>query len=269
MTDEPGAGRSMPRSVSFDQAAGFYDRTRGLPEETVRAQTALLAAELAEAGRCLEIGVGTGRVALPLAETGLQVIGVDLSEPMLRRLRDKAADVVPVAVADATRLPFRDGTFGGVVACHVLHLVEAWRGVVMEAVRVLRPGGRLLVCQGGFGQDCGAAELRARLQRAAGGRAGRIGLRTMDELDAYARDAGLAVRVLPAVPNGRTQSAAEFLERLAENCYSWTWDLDEVTRRAAVGEVRAWAEGEWGDLAATTLASPPLVWHAYQVPPPA
>ena len=57
----------MSDSVSFDRAASFYDATRALTPEAMAAVQALLRSELQGRGRCLEIGVGTGRMALPLA----------------------------------------------------------------------------------------------------------------------------------------------------------------------------------------------------------
>jgi SAM-dependent methyltransferase len=58
-------------------------------------------AELAGGGRALEFAVGTGRVAVPLAERGVSVTGVELSLPMLERLRTKADDAtIPVVVGD-------------------------------------------------------------------------------------------------------------------------------------------------------------------------
>jgi len=50
----------------------------------------LLVAELDGRGRCLEIGVGTGRIALPLHERGVDLVGIDLATPMLARLIDNA-----------------------------------------------------------------------------------------------------------------------------------------------------------------------------------
>jgi SAM-dependent methyltransferase len=68
-------------------------------------------AELAADGAALELGIGTGRIALPLSERGIRVHGIDLSEAMLARLRAKpGADRIAVTVGDfaATRV---DGTF--------------------------------------------------------------------------------------------------------------------------------------------------------------
>jgi len=72
-----------PGSVGFDRAAEYYDRTRGVPPDVAGAQTALLAGELPGRGRVLEVGVGTGQIALPLAEAGVPMAGLDLSMPMV------------------------------------------------------------------------------------------------------------------------------------------------------------------------------------------
>ena len=133
-------------SVNFDRAAGYYDATRALPAATMAELNGLLAAELAGRQPCLEIGVGSGRFALPLRASGIAMAGTDISAAMLRRLAANAGGVspFPLAQADATRLPFAAGTFGSVLAVHVLHLIPDWRVAVDEAARVLRPGGALV-----------------------------------------------------------------------------------------------------------------------------
>lgn len=133
-------------SVSFDRAAAFYDTTRALPEETLLAVTDVVAEATRGRGRCLEIGVGTGRIGLPLSERGVDVYGIDISVAMLEKLRAKASDRMPVrlAVADATHLPFADDSFGSAVAVHVLHLIGGWTDAVRELARCVRPGGLLL-----------------------------------------------------------------------------------------------------------------------------
>lgn len=134
-------------SVSFDRAAGYYDQTRGFPPG-VEAQVATLIAHLGGLGAgssVLEIGVGTGRIALPLAAHVSAVVGVDLSRPMMLRLHDKRADApVYLAQADAARLPFPSGVFDGALGVHVFHLIPAWRDVLRELARVLRPGAALV-----------------------------------------------------------------------------------------------------------------------------
>src|SRR5205823_155930 len=69
------------RSVAFDRAAPFYDHTRQLSSDAAKRVVEMLTDELRGRGRALEIGVGTGRIALPVAEAGIPVTGVDLSGP--------------------------------------------------------------------------------------------------------------------------------------------------------------------------------------------
>ena len=77
-------------SVNFDRAAEYYDATRSLPPISMDALIALLAAELARRQPCLEIGVGTGRIALPLRDRGITLAGLDIAGAMLRRLAQNA-----------------------------------------------------------------------------------------------------------------------------------------------------------------------------------
>ena len=101
-------------SVTFDRAAEYYDRTRSNPLSIQRRVTELLTAELRPRQPVLEIGVGTGRVALPVHESGVRLVGADLSRPMMERLVAKAGGSPPFSLvqADATRLPFPDARSG-------------------------------------------------------------------------------------------------------------------------------------------------------------
>jgi SAM-dependent methyltransferase len=67
--------------------ADVYDEWFGIPGDAEDADSFL--AELAGRGPALELGIGTGRVALPLAERGIEVHGIDASEAMVERLRAK------------------------------------------------------------------------------------------------------------------------------------------------------------------------------------
>jgi SAM-dependent methyltransferase len=93
------------REVTFDQrtAASYDEDVAAMFEPDVLDATVDLLAELADGGAALEFAVGTGRVALPLAARGVPVSGLDVSEPMLARLRAKpGADAVTVTRADFT-----------------------------------------------------------------------------------------------------------------------------------------------------------------------
>jgi SAM-dependent methyltransferase len=252
-------------SVVFDRAAGYYDQTRNLPADTAAAQTALLREQLAGlTAPVLEIGVGTGRIAVPIADAGLQVLGVDLSAQMLARLAAKQSPVA-AARASATRLPLADDCAGAVIACHVLHLIPDWRQVIAEVERVLQPGGLLLATRGR--RDGSAGELQRRLRAAAGVQdAGAVGLDNLDGLDELMRERGATVTWLPPVFNSASRTAAEFLDLIENGTFSWTWPIPEDRRRHAVAEVRSWLSDTRGDPAQVVLTASPIQWRSYRLP---
>jgi ubiquinone/menaquinone biosynthesis C-methylase UbiE len=256
-------------SVSFDRAAGFYDATRQESPHVSAAQTSLLREALRDVdGPTLEIGVGTGRVALPLVAAGQRLVGVDISAAMLAALRDKSAGALPLLRADATRLPFRDDTFGGAVVAHVLHLVSDWRTVVGELRRVVCPGGILLVTRGGPPAGL-QAEITQRARSAAGWTLPTGRLDDLPELDDYMRSAGGEVALLAALPTGDPGSAEDMLRAIEANIYSWTWDVTDETRLHAARTVREWVTRTYGDPAAVVIPSTPTQWHRYRLPDPA
>ncbi len=125
----------MAERVSFDRIADVYDETRGLPPAPMAKAVSFLAEEL-QGKRVLEIGVGTGRYAVPLQKSAIEVVGVDIAARMVARGLEKG--LRNVVFADGARLPFRDATFDAVTSNHVLHLVADWQTVLGEAERVLR-----------------------------------------------------------------------------------------------------------------------------------
>jgi SAM-dependent methyltransferase len=106
-------------------------------------------AELAGDGRALEFAIGTGRVAVPLAERGVPVTGIELSRPMIEQLRAKADEVaIPVIAGDmaTTRAP---GTYTVVylVFNTISNLLTQREQVACfrNAARHLTPGGRFVI----------------------------------------------------------------------------------------------------------------------------
>lgn len=89
-------------STYGDRIAEVYDRFHNADPEPAVATIA----RLADRGRVLELGIGTGRVALPLAARGIEVHGVDASEPMVARMREKPGGVdIRVAIGDFADVP--------------------------------------------------------------------------------------------------------------------------------------------------------------------
>jgi SAM-dependent methyltransferase len=257
-------GGMARQPVLFDRAAGYYDQTRGLQPQAAARQTGLLAAEIggSQAGPVLEIGVGTGRIAVPLAAAGFEILGVDLSGPMLARLAAKRS-AVAAARASATRLPLRTGSAGAVIACHVLHLVGDWEAAVDEALRVLRPGCPLLASRGR--DDGSTSELRYRICAEAGVTPLTAGIDDLDDLDGPMADRGATVRHLPPIPHPVTRSVAMFLDQVRAGTYSWTWSIPEPDRQRAVDAVAGWASSAMGDLQRVQIGGEPVRWRAYRL----
>ncbi len=89
-------------STSFDSIAGFYDASAApMFADSVVGPVVDLLAELAGSGRALELGIGTGRIALPLAARGVPVSGIDASVKMVEKMREKpGGSDIPVAIGD-------------------------------------------------------------------------------------------------------------------------------------------------------------------------
>jgi len=95
--------------------------------------------------RVLDVGTGTGAVALALAPLVREVIGLDESEERLERARTDAPANASFVRGDAASLPFDRGAFDLVTCVRTLHHVPRPEVVLAEAVRVTDLGGRVLV----------------------------------------------------------------------------------------------------------------------------
>jgi SAM-dependent methyltransferase len=253
----------MGESIPFDRAVDYYDRTRALTPATQAAMVEAVSSELRGRGRVLEIGVGTGRIALPLRAAGVDVYGADLSLPMLQRLWSK--EPAPLVAGDATRLPFRDGSFGGAVAVHVLHLIPAWEDAVTELLRVVRPGGVVLVSQGTWNAVAHEDVMQA-FAEAAGMELRHAGLNDEAELDAVLERAGASARDLTRIRDARKGRLSDMVDSLREGLYSFTWSLDEATRHSAADAAAAYAEKEHGALNETRDIPTEMYWRVYDLP---
>lgn len=146
--------------------AAVYDRLSARTEQKFGAE--LKRKLLANArGRVLEIGVGTGLSFAhypPIDE----LVGVDPSEPMLRRARRRATELgrdVTLVEAPAEALPFEDESFDTVVSLAVLCTVDDPSRVLQEIRRVLRSGGSFVFLEHVRSSDPKLAQWQDRLER--------------------------------------------------------------------------------------------------------
>lgn len=132
---------------AYARWAPVYDLVFGAVFERGR-QAAIIAAERI-GGRILEVGVGTG-ISLPDYARTSRIVGVDLSEPMLRKAQERVVEfglsnVEALAVMDAERLAFPDDSFDVVVAQYVVTTVPDPEATLDEFARVLKPGGEIVL----------------------------------------------------------------------------------------------------------------------------
>ncbi len=100
-------------------------------------------------GRILEIGVGTG-LSFDDYDDDTQITGIDISQPMIAKARERAASgaypfVKDLRVMDAHHLTFPDASFDCVMGQFVITLVENPERVLSECARVARPGGQIIL----------------------------------------------------------------------------------------------------------------------------
>ena len=131
---------------SYARWAPIYDNTFGAVTQIGRKRAVGRINQ--SGGAVLEVGVGTG-LALRRYDRHLQVTGIDYSEQMLAKAREKVADLglaqVTLLQMDARELAFEDESFDHVVAMHIMSVVPEPERVLAEMARVCRPGGSVIV----------------------------------------------------------------------------------------------------------------------------
>jgi ubiquinone/menaquinone biosynthesis C-methylase UbiE len=222
-------GRNFDRvALRYDEARGGEQRGSAIAEELEPHLPPNADAPI------LEVGVGTGVVAAALRRRGHRVVGVDIAMEMLR----VASRRVPGAVAryDGRRLPFASGALDAGYLVWVIHLVEDQGALLLEAARVLRPGGRLIIATINREPDDDFSRITGPMYRTL------LGDRwARDDLD---RVAGVAssvelreVRRVPGTPFVAETSGVHQAQEIETRTASVFWDLSDEAWTAYVAPV--------------------------------
>ena len=247
----------MSDSIAFDRAAGYYDQSRGLPAEAEELVADRILGAVGPGACMVELGVGTGRIALPLHRRGRAPLGIDLSVPMLERYRAKAVAAglapPPVLRADVARLPLPHGRVDAVIEVHVLHLVPSWRRALAETRRVLAPRGMVLLGRGGgWSRNDGPRDQVGRRFEALVAQAGaaprRVGVADDDHKVAELTDMGGVAESLEPVRWKETETYAQALDLVERRVFSSMWQLPDEVWRVATARLRAEVEAAHPDL---------------------
>ncbi len=212
---------------SFDRVAEIYDATRSLPPPAMESIIDGIEAFVGSSS-VVDIGVGTGRFAAPLTERGVDVVGFDISLPMLRQARAKGVPGLVIAAAEFA--PFRQQTFDYAMVVHFMHLLKDWRSAVGEISRVARRG---LIAVVGDSEGSHPRDLYVRLRESRGFKM--AGLR-MGERE-------MVGMVEPAVTRRLVSYREEFdpsalLDEYSAKLHSITWDIPDDVNSQIVAEMR-------------------------------
>ncbi|WP_207732237.1 class I SAM-dependent methyltransferase [Heliobacterium chlorum] len=129
----------------FDRVADKWDDMRQEFFSDKIREKAYCIANLVKGTLAADIGAGTGYVTEGLTEKGVKVIAVDQSEEMLRQLKSRFGEKVDCRVGDASALPIENNVVDYVFANMFLHHVDSPSESITEMVRILKPGGKLII----------------------------------------------------------------------------------------------------------------------------
>lgn len=210
-------------AAMFDDVADRYDLTNDVLAlgQTRRWRSAVVAAVDPRPGeRILDLAAGTGTSSVPFAQAGAVVVPTDFSLGMLRVGKERQPSL-PFVAGDGMHLPFRDESFdAATISFGLRNINDRWAGL-RELHRVVRPGGRLVVCE--FSHPTWAP------------------LRTV-----YTE---YLMKALPSVAR-RTSSNPEAYVYLAESIRAWP------DQRALAGDIAAcgWGRVQWRNLTGGIVA---------------
>ena len=238
-------------SYNFDRVSDKYDATRGFPPGVSERVARWVLSRLPHDPALLELGVGTGRIAVPFIELGVRYTGFDISEQMLTRLTEKVGGDLRRARTLVHNIeepfPLPEGSQDAVVAVHILHLVDAVKALT-HARRVLKPGGAVV-----WGYESGFdhnphTRLRARFHAEAEAN----GWSKRDFHVPAARELlaswGAVVTQHVIATWAEEESLRSHLDRLRAKVYSFTWSMTDEQVATVADRTEAWALEEFGDL---------------------
>jgi SAM-dependent methyltransferase len=255
----------VPGHVDFSDNSKIYDYRHGAVISNELAQS--LANHLRRDATIIDVGAGTGRLAVALASKGFQVFAVDPSVSMLQTIQRKSEVLVAAVTADGTCLPFRRDSADAIVLARLLYLVADWQGLLREAKGVLRRGG-ILFHEWGNGDASEAwvqvrEKARSLFQEAGVETPFHPGARSEFEVDSYVCDLGFHRREQIQAGAGPAVTLADFLNKIQSGEFSYVWNVPKDVQDFCLPQLRRWCESKF-DLYQPAPMPAELRWGVYE-----
>jgi ubiquinone/menaquinone biosynthesis C-methylase UbiE len=236
-------------SSAFDLNAARFERHRTLPSgvpEAIR-EAVWDSTGSGSSARVLDLGAGSGRIGRAFVEAGDSYVGVDFSLSMLNEFRARSSSAHLVH-ADGGQLPFPDCSFELVLLMQVLSGTHNWRDLLGEALRVIVPGGFVVVghtVTPAAGVD---AQMKKQLARTLEqtGVAPHASEKTREQSLEWLRSCSSRSLQSTAASWTALRTPREFLERHRSGARFSA--LPPAVQEEALRKLGAWAEKTWGSL---------------------
>ena len=257
------------RRVDFSGNAAIYDQRHGAAVDENGLRRICEAARLAVGSSVLDIGAGTGRVAIPLSDLGYAVVALEPAVGMLEKLRVKAGGrQIRLHQAAGTRLPVETGSVDAAVVARLLYLTPDWRQILDEVHRALKPDGVLLHEWGNGTFDEPWVQIREKARTLFEGEGMfspfHPGAREESDIDKHLVAVGFHLEARLAVGSGPVVALREFLRRLMDGELSYIWDVPNEIRAKCLPLLQLWAE-ESLDLDRVVPVPKQIEWAIYRV----
>ena len=261
------------RFSNFETVAARYDATRDVPEWVLTDCYEALMRDgvLPGAGTVLDAGCGTGQISLPLARSGLRVVGSDVSEAMVRIAASKAEPgrSARYEVGDVRAIAYANSTFDGVVFSKLLMHVEDWKGCCGEFVRVAKPGSHILhLIDRGTYADSVRREFTRRID--ALGFSDRFpgAVSSSGEIPAHMASLGCEMRLFrdDRLSWHRHVTRRQSLQNFEERLFAEFWYLPADVYDGVLSDTDAWAAAQPDGLDKSESLSGYLIVETYRTP---
>jgi ubiquinone/menaquinone biosynthesis C-methylase UbiE len=229
----------------YDAVAPSFDRHRALPDAAAKAVRAAVLDVLPPSPRLIDLGAGSGRIGWSFVAAGDDYTGVDLSFGMLHAFHQRQRRAALIQ-ADGCALPFRDKIFDAALLVQIFGGLTRWRALIDETLRVLRPGGVLLLGRTRTPDDGIDARMKRQLDAFIAGRAAAEKSNSRAQAELYLEERAFDTREIDAARWNVRRAPRDFLDRHGGGARFST--LPEGVRATALSQLAAWASDTFGSL---------------------